>query len=105
MMRVFDIELLEVVKCSRLEPVFNIIELAVYAIVIHVYAREVEATAWTWVVGEDLRDDGDTLANISTQGMISLEVERRGVPEVAPPAREGLCAGAILGGEEGDDDV
>jgi hypothetical protein len=105
MMCVFDIELLEVVKCSRLEPVFNLMELAVYAIVIHVYAREVESTAGTWVVREDLRDDGDTLANISTEGTISLEVERRGVPEVAPAAREGLCAGAILGGEEGDDDV
>jgi hypothetical protein len=88
-----------------LEPVINLIELAIYAIVIHVYAREVEATAGTWVVREDLGDNGDTLANISTQGTISLEVERRGVPEVAPPAREGLCAGAILGGEEGDDDV
>jgi hypothetical protein len=40
--RVVDIELLEVVKCSRLEPSVDLIELVVDAIVIEVDTREVE---------------------------------------------------------------
>ena len=33
----------------------------------------------------------------------AVEVERRGAPDVAPPGREDLGAGAVLGAEEGDD--
>ena len=33
----------------------------------------------------------------------AVEVERGGEPEVAPPGREDLGAGAVLDGEEGDD--
>lgn len=32
-----------------------------------------------------------------------VEIERGGVPEVAPPGGEGLGAGALVCGEEGDD--
>ena len=54
---------------------------------------------------EDLRDDGGTLANTVAEGVVNLEVERRGLQKVAPPAREGLCAGAALRWEEEDDDA
>ena len=104
-MSIVDIELLEVVECSGLEPAVNHIELAVYIIVIEVDARKVEAAGGSRVLREDLGDDAETLANIVAERVASLKVERRGLPEVAPPVGEDLCTGAAPCGEEGDDDV
>ena len=55
--------------------------------------------------GEDARDEAIEIAVVGWdwEEAAAVEVERGGAPEVAPPGREDLGAGAVLGGEEGDD--
>jgi len=55
------------------------------------------------VIGKDLRDKDDTLAILAGEAAIHLQVERRGAPEGPPSPGDGLRAGAVSGGEEGDD--
>ena len=68
---------------------------------------DAEAAAGPRVGGKDVRDDGN--AGIDVRGQAAggeltvVEIERGGAPEVAPPGREDLGAGAVLDGEEGDD--
>ena len=61
-----------------------------------------EAAAGAPVGGENARY-GVIEALLDEQERTVVKVERGGAPEVAPPGREDLGAGAVLGGEEGDD--
>jgi hypothetical protein len=59
---------------------------------------EVESTGR----GEDLGDDGAALRLVfAAEAVVDVQVERRGAPEGAPAAGEGLCAGGVLGGDWG----
>jgi hypothetical protein len=57
------------------------------------------------VVGYDLGDDGQGLGLVGdgAEDKVYLDIERRQAPEWAPPAGDGLGAGAVVGGEKGDD--
>ena len=53
--------------------------------------------------GKDPRDKAGA-GDLALVGEVAaVEAERRGAPQVAPPGGEGLRAGGILDGEEGDD--
>jgi hypothetical protein len=91
-----DVELLQIVQSGGPEPGvdggFRDVE---------VEGIDAEAAAGSRVEGEDVGDDAD--AGGDGRELAVVEVERGGAPEVAPAGREGLGAGAILDGEEGND--
>jgi len=64
--------------------------------------RDAEAEAGAGVVGEDAGDGSDE-GPVGVGELAAVEVERGGAPDVAPPGGEGLDAGGVPGGEEGDD--
>lgn len=62
-----------------------------------------EAAGGARVVGEDFGDDGEALDVVGAEIVAGVEIERRGSPEGPPSAGDRLRAGAVLGGEQGDD--
>ena len=105
---VADVEILEVCEGWGVEPA---VELGVaVGVVAEADGGEVEAAGGAGVDGEDGGDDGGAAEGVGAEGDPGVEVEGRGgAPEGPPPGGEGLRAGAVLDGEEGnhgaEDDV
>ena len=95
-------KLLEFGECSGVEPVLDLdIKVA------GAEAAEGESPGGAMMLRDYLGgggngDGGGEDGNARELGA-DLEVQRRGAPQGAPSAGEGLRAAAVLGGEEGDD--
>lgn len=89
-----EIDLLELVEGRGSEPTVQC-----GVVILQDEWRGAETTSNALVLGEDAGDDGLT----DSPQAASLEVEGCRAPEGAPPGREDLGAGTLLGGKEGDD--
>jgi hypothetical protein len=95
-------ELLEFVQRAGAEPALHLgVEVA------GVEAGEREPPGGARMLRDDRRDggngDGVGVCWVAGEFGAGVEVERHGVPQGPPSAREYLRAAGVLGGEEGDD--
>jgi hypothetical protein len=97
---VVELKLLESVEGGGLEPAVQACDAEVP--VEEVVLRDGEAAAGALMRGENARDYafGDV---VGAEGVIGIDVERSGAPDVAPAGGEHLRAGAVVGREKGDD--
>ena len=93
-----DVKLLEAVERRGAQP-------GVHSgrAVVEEVRRDAEAEAGAGVVGEDAGDGLGAGLVAGVGELAAVEVERVVAPDVAPPGGEGLDAGGVPGGEEGDD--
>ena len=91
-----ELEFLESVEGGGLEPAVQACDGVAPVAVVEVVLRDGEAAAGALMRGENARDYtfGDV---VGAEGVIGIDVERSGAPDVAPAGGEHLRADAVVG--------